>query len=115
MMAYTEVKEKNGKRYYYRVISVRDGGKVGKERKYLGKDLKKKDLKDMEREADRELGVLSALLSMEELEELETIRHKFSKLPKATYDNRYEAFVSNFTSDLSFLPSAFITMSSKDL
>ena len=54
-MAYTEIKEINGKRYYSRVISVREGKKILKKRKYLGNELKKQELEDKEKEADKEL------------------------------------------------------------
>ncbi len=56
-MAYTEVKEKNGKRYYYRVKSIREGRKFGKQRVYLGKDLTKEKLALKEIMADKELNV----------------------------------------------------------
>ena len=54
-MAYTEIKERNGKKYYYRAISVRKGKKVSKKRKYLGSDIKNQDLEKKEKEADKEL------------------------------------------------------------
>jgi hypothetical protein len=54
-MVYTEIKNRNGKKYYYRVISVREGNKVGKERRYLGADLTKKALSEKEGIADKEL------------------------------------------------------------
>ena len=34
-MAYTEIKERNEKKYFYRVVSMREGKSV-KKRKYLG-------------------------------------------------------------------------------
>ena len=54
-MAYTEIKEKNGKDYFYRVQSIREGSKVKKKRIYLGVDLNKGVLVVREREADKEL------------------------------------------------------------
>jgi uncharacterized protein len=51
-MAYTEIKKRNSRRYYYRVKSVRKGGKVSKERIYLGADLGKEKLLEKESEAD---------------------------------------------------------------
>lgn len=38
-MAYTEVKERNGNKYFYRVRTVRENGGFKKKRIYLGKDL----------------------------------------------------------------------------
>jgi len=43
-MAYTEIKERNGIRYYYRAKSVRNGKKVSKVRVYLGKNLGENEL-----------------------------------------------------------------------
>ncbi len=54
-MAYTEIKERNGKKYYYRVISIRKGKKVSKKRKYLGINLTEEKLHEEEREADKGL------------------------------------------------------------
>ena len=67
-MVYTEIKEVGGKKYYYRVKSVRKDGKVAKERKYLGVDLQKKKLGEAEKEADKELMLLENLLSKKEIE-----------------------------------------------
>lgn len=47
-MAYTEIKEKNRKKYYYRVRTLREGKKFKKKRIYLGKNLSKKDLSKKE-------------------------------------------------------------------
>ena len=54
-MVYTEIKKRNEKKYYYRVISIRKGKKVSKKRIYLGAGLKKKELEKKEREADKNL------------------------------------------------------------
>lgn len=52
-MVYTEIKERNGRRYFYRVISVRKAKTISKERIYLGKDLPRKALLTKEQNADR--------------------------------------------------------------
>src|SRR3989344_1663402 len=57
LMAYTEVKERNGRKYYYRVLSIRDGNKVTKQRRYLGINLVKKELNKKEIGADKILDV----------------------------------------------------------
>ena len=69
-MVYTEIKEKNGKKYFYRVKSVRVGKKVNKKRIYLGVDLDKKKLLKEEEKADKELQLLSTLLTAEEKNQL---------------------------------------------
>ena len=54
-MVYTEIKEKGKKKYYYRVKSVREGSKVGKQRIYLGANLTKQEVLEKEEEADKTL------------------------------------------------------------
>jgi len=54
-MTYTEIKTKNGKKYFYRVKSIRNGEKFIKKRVYIGKDLSKDDLTIKEIEADKKL------------------------------------------------------------
>lgn len=51
-MAYTEIKIRNERKYYYRVVSVRKGEKISKKRKYLGVNLSKEELFLKEKEAD---------------------------------------------------------------
>ena len=48
-MVYTEVQERNNKKYFYRVISIRKGNKVSKKRKYLGANLFLKNLTKKEK------------------------------------------------------------------
>lgn len=52
-MVYTEIMERNGRKYYYRVLSVREGSKVKKKKIYLGAELHLSDLKRKENEADK--------------------------------------------------------------
>ena len=54
-MAYTEIKIKNSKKYYYRVRSIREGDKFKKERIYLGVNLTKENLIKKEEYADKKL------------------------------------------------------------
>lgn len=54
-MSYTEIKQRNGRKYFYRVISIRNGKRVQKKREYLGLDLTKEELKSKEQEADIKL------------------------------------------------------------
>ncbi len=96
-MAYTEIKEQNGKKYYYRVISVRKGKKVDKKRVYLGVGLSNEELAKKEKEADKELSVFKDILTNEEIHFLEKLKKEFAKEPKITLENRYEAFSALFT------------------
>ena len=54
-MAYTEIKNRNTRKYYYRVKSIRKNNKISKKRIYLGVDLKKEDLSEKVIEADKML------------------------------------------------------------
>jgi len=54
-MTYTEIKEKNKNKYYYRVLSIRNHNNFQKKRVYLGDNLSKEDLKLKEEQADQEL------------------------------------------------------------
>jgi len=92
IMSYTEIQERNGKKYYYRVKSVRKGDKVTKKRIYLGVNLDKKEIKNKEKDADIELLLLSTLLTNEQIEKLEPLKKERSNLS-------YESFISLFTYD----------------
>ena len=54
-MTYTEIKEKEKKKYYYRAKSIRKGKKIEKQRVYLGANLSKQELLEKEKEADKKL------------------------------------------------------------
>ncbi len=109
-MVYTEIKEINGKRYYYRVLSVRKNNKVSKKRIYLGVNLEKNKLSRKEKDADKELMLLSTLLEESEIKELEKIKKEYLKLPEGTRDNRYETFVSLFTYDSTNIEGNTLTL-----
>ena len=96
-MVYTEVKRKGNKRYYYRVKSIREGEKVKKKRVYLGVNLTKRELMIKKRKADKELIILSNLLTEREIKEIEKIKKDYLKQPKENIENRYETFCSLFT------------------
>ena len=54
-MTYTETKERDKKKYYYRVKSIRKGEKVEKQRIYLGANLSQQEITKKEKSADQEL------------------------------------------------------------
>lgn len=54
-MVYTEVRNINGRKYYYRVISVRNDKKISKKRIYLGSSLSNSEILAREVEADKKL------------------------------------------------------------
>ncbi len=78
---------------------MREGKKVKRKSVYLGVNLSKKELKEAEIEADKELSPLAYLLQHTEKDFLEKLKKEFANEPKATYENRYEAFTSLFTYD----------------
>lgn len=110
-MSYTEIQDRNGKKYYYRVKSIKKRGKVSKKRIYLGSNLPQNKLKKAEKEADKILNkTLNKLLSKEETNKLKKIKEKFQNLPKATIDNRYEVFVAKFTYDSNAIEGNTLTL-----
>ena len=109
-MVYTEIKEKNGKKYFYRVLSVRKGEKIKKKRVYLGVDLNKNNLVSKEKQADKELMLLSTLLNEKEKKELEKIKKEYLKQPKENLENKYESFVSLFTYDSTNIEGNTLTL-----
>ncbi|MBU1975958.1 MAG: Fic family protein [Nanoarchaeota archaeon] len=97
-MSYTETQKRNNKTYYYRSKSIKKKGKVSKKRIYLGTDLSKHEMRRLEEDADKKLNnPLNLLLTKEQILKLEKIKRDFKKLPKASFNNRYEAFASQFT------------------
>ena len=89
-MVFTEIKTRNEKKYYYRVVSVRKGEKVAKKRQYLGVNLSKKELKEKEMEADRKLGVKDK----KEMNTLDKIKPKIVNILKKNNVKRAGIFGS---------------------
>lgn len=109
-MVYTEIKERNGKKYYYRVISIRKGDNINKKRIYLGSNLNKEKLIEEEEKADKELNLLNTLLTNKEKKELDKIKRDYISQPKTNLENRYESFVSLFSYDSTNIEGNTITL-----
>jgi len=109
-MAYTEIKEIKGRKYAYRVKSIRSGKMVKRKSVYLGVDLSKSELAEKEQEADKELHLLSTLLSKEEEKDLEKVKKEYLSEPKGNLENRYEAFISLFTYDSTTIEGNTLTL-----
>jgi len=77
-MTYTEIKEKNGRKYYYRVRTFRKDKKFGKDRVYLGVNLPKKELVLIEEKANEKIN---------QKKKLETIRKIAPKIIKILKKN----------------------------
>jgi len=77
-MVYTEIRNINERKYYYRVLSVREKNKVSKKRVYLGCELLKQDLSHKEKEADKKL----LNKNIKPNKEIEKIKSKITTLLK---------------------------------
>lgn len=110
-MTYIEVQEKKGRKYYYRVKSIKKGGKVSKKKVYLGVNLSKEEVLKKGKEADRKLNILEVILSEEDIEFLNKLKKDFSKEPKENFENRYEAFCSLFSHDSTAIEGNTLTLS----
>ncbi len=69
-MVFTEIKERNNKKYYYRILSLRNKNKISKKRIYLGKNLPKKQLENKETKADKEIYALKRKRKGNEFEKI---------------------------------------------
>ena len=94
-MAYTEIRKINGRKYYYRVISVREKNKVSKRRVYLGCELPTNILFSKEREADAKLLRKKLLAKRMKLnKEINKIKLKITSLLKKNKVKRAGIFGS---------------------
>ena len=109
-MAYTEIQEKKGKRYYYRVKSIKKNKKVSKKKIYLGINLNKENLIKKEKEADKKLNIFEAILTKEDLKVLDKLKKDFSKEPRENFENRYEVFCSLFTHNSTAIEGNTLTL-----
>ena len=90
-MVYTEMRSINGKKYYYRVLSVRKGEKISKKRVYLGRNLSNSELSVKEKGADEKL--LSKKIKKTN-KEIERIKPKIIKILKRNNVGRAGIFGS---------------------
>jgi len=110
-VVYTEVRKQGKKKKFYRVYNYRKQGKVTHIRKYLGSDLTPHILKIKERKADVKLiNPLNAILSGQEYALLEQIRQLHQKKHPATFENRYDAFIAEFTYDSTGIEGNTLTL-----
>ena len=87
-MTYTEIKERKGRRYYYRVKTIRKGMKFKKERIYLGVNLGKEERLSKEKISDEKLK------PVRELKKLEKLKSKIIKILKKNKVKRAGIFGS---------------------
>ena len=90
----------NGNKYYYRALSIRVRKTFKKRRKYLGKNLSKKELLSLEKKADRELKFLKGL---ERLKPRIVELLKKSKIKKAGIFGSYATGTETKDSDIDII------------
>ena len=79
-MVYTEIKSRNNRKYYYRVISIRDKNKVTKQRQYLGVNLQHRELLNKEKNADKKFNIRTEDKGKQKV--LEKIKYSIIKILK---------------------------------
>jgi len=100
-MAFTEVRNINGKKYYYRVISIRNGNKVSKKRTYLGTKLSDSEIIKKEKQADKEMtGKIKPNKEIEKIKSKITNVLKKNKVSKAGIFGSYSRGEQNKNSDV---------------
>lgn len=110
-MVYTEVRRVGARKKYYRVYTYRKGGKVAHRRIFLGTDLGVGLRKGRERAADLKLqNPLDRLLSGKDMASLAAIKRAHQAKPVSTLENRYEAFLSDFTYDSAGIEGNTLTL-----
>jgi len=90
-MAYTEIRDINGKKYYYRVLSIRNEKRISKKRIYLGAGLSKSGLSEKENSADKQL--LSGKIKKAN-KKIERIKHRIVKILRKNKVDRAGIFGS---------------------
>ncbi|MBI3622874.1 nucleotidyltransferase family protein [Candidatus Pacearchaeota archaeon] len=101
-MAFTEVRNINGKKYYYRVISIRKGKKVSKKRVYLGNALPEPEIIKKEKEADKKM-LAEKIKPNKEIEKIKsqiTEALKKNKVTQAGIFGSYSRGEQNKNSDI---------------
>jgi len=103
IMVYTEIKQKDNKKYYYRVRSIREYKKFKKERIYIGKNLSKKELSKKEVEADKKLRAINKLRGLERIKPKIIKILKKNKIKRAGIFGSYSRGEEKKKSDIDIL------------
>ncbi len=102
-MAYTEIRELNKRKYYYRARTVRVGKGFKKIRVYLGKNLSDKELFLLERKSDKSLKVVNNLKGLERIKTKIIRVLKENKIKKAGIFGSYARGEERKGSDVDIL------------
>ncbi len=102
-MTYTEIKERNGKKYFYRVLSVRNAKKIHKKRIYLGRDLDSRVLHEKEALADKKFKAYKITESIRAIKEIILRVLKKYNIKKASIFGSYARGEQTKKSDIDIL------------
>ncbi|MFH0752920.1 MAG: nucleotidyltransferase domain-containing protein [archaeon] len=102
-MVYTEIKKRNETKYYYRAKTVRVNNKFAKRRVYLGKNLSKKELCLLEKNADKELNCVRDPEGLRKIKEKIIKILKKNKIKKAGIFGSYAIGGEKKNSDIDIL------------
>ncbi len=102
-MAYTEIKERNNRKYFYRVTSVREGEKIKKKRIYLGVNLGKSKLLEKEIEIDKEIINKKIIKSIDKIKKEIVPILKKNNIKRAGIFGSYARGLQNKNSDIDIL------------
>ena len=102
-MPYTEIKSRNNKKYFYRVLSVRQGRRVNKKRIYLGADLPDSELAKKETSADEQFKAIKVSKTLDSIKEKIIPILKKSKVKKAGIFGSYARGEQRKNSDIDIL------------
>lgn len=105
-MVYTEIKERNGRKYFYRVLAVREGKRVNKKREYLGVNLSSEILNTKEKEADEKLSLIKKEKNKKVFEKIKKLIIKILKkhnIKKASIFGSYARGEQKKNSDIDII------------
>ncbi len=102
-MVYTEIKARNGSKYYYRAKTVREGDNFKKRRIYLGKNLTKKELSMKEIKSDEKLMTAKSTVVLDKLKSKIIAVLKKNKIKRAGIFGSYSRGEEKKGSDIDIL------------
>jgi len=102
-MPYTEIKLRNGNKYFYRVLSIREKDRMSKKRIYLGVNLKQEELSLKKLEADKEIQIQKKDIFLDKLKSKIIPFLKKKKIKKAGIFGSYSEGKQTRISDIDIL------------
>lgn len=102
-MVYTEIRAIHRKKYFYRVVSIRNKNKVSKKRVYLGFNLSKLELSKKEKNADVQLQIKKTNKEIEKIKPIIIRILKKNRVTKAGIFGSYARGTQKKNSDIDIL------------